>query len=522
MRRTFNKLLLLFGLVQLFTIHDAKAQEHVLRMTKSVSRDSLIFMLYGDLDHIESGQLERFIHKQFSEELEDVLGCAEEFCFYAHRRELYDCYTLRFNQSTKASGLNTDHLFQALQLNKTSEESSFIKLNGDKYKKGFLRMDGNQYILKLYVQTRPVNPKIREEYEDLVKQLRNGAYYSKQDIYDQIDSLTGLDSIQSLLYFDKLIDHEMKAVSQKKVKNPVEVKKVFGNNLNNTTAIAFFDAKKISELPFLLFQSTSYDNMKMIDFINSMGGIYNYYDKIWLGFKQEENKMIVTSIANTKGKMDLYKKLDDDIVCRLPAERAKLFMVYHMNLAELKSYVIKYFASTEFKDYQRAIVKFVALAIDDDVLNIFGDVSLSVLKGDLNGRELPEFKIALKMPNENKGQLLLSILCDDLNVLKKEGENYYTVIKEYNKSEKPIHLFIDDDVWVLGNGDIQSLKYKLTKSQINSVYPELSNNTLSQYLDLDFQALSKYDKEFQKLNVKTTPINNTSVKTVIEVLTQPE
>ncbi len=522
MRRNFTKLLLLLSLVMLLNANVVKAQKAGYEMTRLVSQDSLIFMVYGNLDEITSGPLEDLIHKQFSDELDKVFDCADEFCFSANRSNLYDCYTLRFEKSKDATELNIDDLFQKLELTKTSEESSFIKLNGDIYKKGFLRVDGKQYILKLYVKTHPVDPQIREKYAALIKQLSDGDYYSNQDIYEQIDSLSKLDSIPSQKYFDKLMDHEMMQASKREVKNPVDIKKVFGDDLKNSSGIAYFDAKKIAEIPFLLLQSTSYDDMKLFEFVNSMGGIYNYYDKLWMGFRQEQNKMIITSFANTKGKMNLFKKLDDDILCRLPAEKAKLYIVYNLNLAELKSYVIKYFASSEIKDYQRAIVKLLALAIDDDILNTFGDVSISVLDGDLNAHDMPDFKVALKVPNEKKGKLLLNILCDDLKFLRKERENYYSVDEKYNKSENPIHLFIDDDIWILGNGDEQMLKTKLTKNQISSIYPELNGNKLSQYFSLDFKALSKYDKEFQKLNMQTSVINKTNVKTVIELVTDPE
>ncbi len=519
MKKNYLKMLVLLVFMMQVSVKTVSAQGTKYKMVESVSQDSLLFMIYGNLNEIVSGPLEKLMNKKLSSNLNNVLNFADEFCFSANRSTIYDCYTLQFKKAKGVTDFKMDSLIQNLELTRGEEIASCIRLQGDRYKNGFLRKEGKQYVLKLYVQNYPVATEIRKDYIDLSQQMGDD-YYENQDIQEKLQLLDQEDSTNSVNYFEDLINKEIKIAGSKEVKNPVDVKKIFGDKLKNSSGIVFFDAKKISELPFLFYRSTNYDYMRMFEMINSLGGIYNYFDQLWLGFKQEDSTMVITTIADSKEKMDLYKKLDNDILCRLPAEKANLLCVYNFDLAALKQYIIKFFYAGQFKNETRIAAKLFALAIDDDIINTIGDVALAVTGDRLNSRDIPDFKLALKMPNEQKGRLLLDILCDDVKFFKKESENCYVVRKKFKTDEVDIHLVIDDDIWILGTGNVEALKTKLTKDQISEMYPELENKKLSQYFKLNMTALSKFEKNLKNVEVQTETLDKSKVMTTIKLTTE--
>jgi hypothetical protein len=474
-------------------------------------------MIYANSNNVKSDSLKQTIIRKLPEKFSKLLDLTDEFCFYANKTTLFNCYTLRFKNVKNVSFQSTDSLLNLFNLSITGMEPSFIKLDGGKNRKGCIHIAGNQYTMKIYTQTAPVNEEIRDVYLSLSSLLSRDDYDFNTKIYSKLDSLERLDSVYSAVFFDNLMEKEKQNGLLYGSKRTVNVRSVFKKDIYQSAVIAYLNTKEIAGIPYHLFNAFNQDFYGLYEWILYASEALNYYEDLWLNMVADEQGIKITNVLTTNKKQKLLTMVDKDIICHLPGEKPAVLNLYNFNLSVLKYNLIKSFNLLKIKDKEKTLAKMILLILDDDLLNSIGNGFLSILDGDFKDHKMPDFKLVIKMPDNDKGRLLLDLLCNDFKILKKVTSNYYTLSDKYKDEENNVNLYIDENIWVLGTDPIETLKLKLTKSQYLELYPQLGEKKLSQLIYADKDFLSSIKKDFEEFNIRTSLKGRKRVETIIQI-----
>jgi len=509
--------LLIIGLLSV-SLFKLQAQTPDKSFIHNIPQDSLMFMLHFDQERLANDSTFMEIKEELPDGIKEMLQYCNEFCFYGQNKELYDCYTINFKIKGQIPQQKVQTILEELDLKVTGFTSRSFRLKGGQHRYGFLFNGDNYSTLKIYTQTNPVNAKIRAQHQQLLSLLWNhDEYDDNAHVHHQLDSLARLDSLDSQTYFDNLLRSHQQGIDKGEdiqlVPAPLKYDNPLKQVVEHKALVLYVNPQMIEGLPYHLISAFNYHDYNHIDWFAKLGMGFKMHDQIWLGASVNADKIQVESLfQNNKKKQQYYKKLDKDLLKYLPAEVPLAFGIYNTDVAVLKKHLLKHFSFYDMNEEERAIFKLALLAVDDDIINILGNGFICVNE-DVKGKDIPDFKLVLKMPDPDKGQALLDVLWKDLDVFKRVGTHTY----RSKESDKDIHLCIEKDVWILGTAPIETLKQQSELKEIKQRYPILANKSVVQYITIGDESSSGQARELNKVVMTTKLLNKKTLKTTIIV-----
>ena len=484
----------------------------------NLPQDSLMFMLYFDQERLGNDSLLNTLKEELSGGLEDLLPHCQELCFYAQNQELYHCYTVRFRIKDQIPQEKVQAILEQMNLKVTGFTSRSLMLDGGANRYAFLYNDDHSSTLKIYSQNNLVNKALREQHQQLYSKLWDHDEQETNSIVEnQLDSLVRLDSLNSKAYFDDLLRaHQLqidKGESIVDIQSPLKYDAHQKEVVANKALVLYVNPQMIEGIPYHLINAFNYDSYNHIDWFEKLGMSFTMHDRVWLGASVEQDQLCIEALfQNDKTRQQYYKKLDKDLLKYLPATAPESYWMYNMDMGVLKEHLLKNFSFYDMDDQVRALIKLALIAIDDDVFRVVGNGFICI-SGESKGNDVPDFKLAFKMPNAHKGQQLMDVLCDDLNLFKRRSDN--TFISK--KSDKPIYLCMEQDVWILGTAPFDTLKQQNHLKDIHQYYPLLTDKTLVQYININEGTFASKELPFNSIELTTKRLNKKSVKTTIRV-----
>jgi len=509
--------LLIVGLLAL-SLCKLQAQIPEKSFIHNIPKDSLMFMLHLDQEQIGNDSIFNEIKEELSGGLGDMLQYCNELCFYAQNMELYDCYTINFRIKGKIPQDKVQTILEEMNFKVVGFTSRSFVLDGGDHRYGYL-FNGDDYsTLKIYTQTKPINIQIRAQHQQLLPLLWDHEdYENNSHVHNQLDSLARLDSLESKTYFDNLLRSHQQRIDKGEDIQSVQSSLKFSSQLKNVVEqkalVLYVKPQLIEGIPYHMINTFNYHAYHHLEWFTKLGMAFKMHDQVWIGASIDEDKIRVESVfQNDKKKQQFYKKLDKEILKYLPAKAPLAFGVYNTDVAVLKKHLLKHFSFYEMDKEQRAIFKLALLAVDDDIIRALGNGFISV-NDNLRGNDIPDFKLVLKMPNPDKGQAILDVLCKDLKFFKRVGDHTY----RSKESDKDINLCIEKDVWILGTAPIETLKQQSDLKAIHQRYPMLANKGVVQYITIGDESSSDQEHELNKVVMTTKLLTKKSLKTTITI-----
>ncbi len=507
--------------IGLYSLSHSYAQKVETNLYDLVPSDSLMFMAYTKSSELKAESLTKLFGQKYSESLDALLHTADEICFYGQKIEAFDCYTILLKGIKNFSLNKTDSLLQSIDLSVSELTPGYAILDGGQHRKGILHFTPDYYELKLFSQMAPVDKKMRIEFEELLKQLDSDRF-DQTVVVNKLDSIGRLDSLNAANYFKRLLTNEQLKGSQSP-KHAVKYSSIFKNHNDKPAGLFYVNADGINGLPFHLqnifrdsFYDNYYDTFKLTEFSS---GIISYYEDSWIKLTTDSTTIQLTSVlSNKSNQKHIHKKLDKDLIKYLPAN-ASSFYSYNFNLSDLKYHLARYLRHEELRGEEKAYTKLAILAIDDDWLNAVGNGFIAITDSSISKRDVPDFKMALKMPNPQKGKILLDILRYDMKLLYEVDKNCYILSHPKMDIEQPLHLLIKDDIWLLGTAPFEILESELSLSQVKQLYPKAFSKKISQYLTIDEQLLKLLEINCTHFELKSQLISKKSVSTHVIIKT---
>nr|WP_321453259.1 hypothetical protein [uncultured Carboxylicivirga sp.] len=494
----------------------SKAQTNAVQMMETIPSDSLLFAFYLNNQQLKNDSSEDMISEYLPSSLMPIIDKTDELCFYANKAGLHETYSLKLKGVKEASLEDMQSILNDMNLEVENMSPGFIKLKGEYFQKGYVKMEDGNYTIKIFVQTMPVDPQIRKEFNHVYSQIDQRDNYEYNEIlYHQIDSLSKLDSINSIKYMDDLVE-QGRFESDKKSKK-IAIPKSIVDKSKDSPLIMYMQGKEFVSMPFRFYNMFRGDFYNYYDKVMSLSAIFNYYDHHWITLNKKTNSIEVNCLSTTKKKQTLYQPLDKDILSVLPAAEAQSICIYNYNLSELQYHLARSLYTDSYNNEKNAYTKLALLAIDDDVLDAISNGFIAITDGDLNGRDMPDFKIALKIANKRKGDILLDILQYDLKWFKKVKANCYTIRDQYNHEEKTINLTIIDDMWIIGTGTFEQLSQRISSDDIKKYHPQLSTPNLFQYVNVTDDIAHELDRHLKQFSIKTIKVDKKSVLSTFSI-----
>ncbi len=481
-------------------------------LLSNIPKDSLTFMVYGNTNNM-ANEVKEKIEKSLPSVLRDIINETEKFCLYSTKSELYDSYTLKFNLAQNSTNLNPDSLLKQFGFSIKDLQLPYIKLDGGNFKKGLFYINNSEFTLRIYTQIQPIDKDVRKEYNEISNKLKYANYDEKTALWERIDTLMKKDSALSVRFFNDLLESEKLNISGSSKGNVYDIKSVFSEDLNQSAVIIYLNAKKIREIPYHFYNIFKTDIYNINELVTKIAGLTGYYEDLWLNIKNTEDKFDITTISSLPKKQKLHQNLDKELCSYLPSQKTCGLCIFNMQPAELKSSLIKYFNNPDYNDKKQISSKFAIWAIDEKVLNSLGNGFITIMDGEIDRRNIPDFKVALKMNNKETARQLLDILINDANAITKIKDNCYMVVYDNLYEKKKINLVIEDDIWILGTQSFDELRTKINQDQFANLYPMLNNKSISQYLHIDPKVFSLKRIDFKYIESKSSLFGKNKIKT---------
>ncbi len=495
-------------------LQPANAQQNENSLLEHIPADSLLFMAYFHSEKLPAQTLNRLLGTNASEDVNKILHQVDEACFYGQKKGAFDHYTLLLKGLKDFSFNKADSLLKSNNLKVTELNASYALLDGGRYRKGIFRFNKEHYELKIIAQTEPIDEQLKKEYNKILKLLHSGEHYHT-DFAFKLDSIDKLDSISSRSHFKAHIE-QAKNSSSAHVKRPVKLNRIFDENMDESAAILYFNTDYLTGMPFYLnnmFGETFYDLYQKSGLAT---GAIQYYQDVWLKLQGNDKHLTITSIASNRAKQKhLFQAIDNELIKYLPANASALYS-YNMQLSSLKNHLARYFMHEDLRDKEQAGVKLALLAFDDQLADALGNGFIALTDTCVDGRDMPNFKMALYMPNKEKGEALLSILENDLDIIHQTEDHLYRFNQRELDSDIPLYLNTRNDIWLMGTGSIEALEQTLSRAQLKQLYPELAAKKISQYLYIDDTAFSELKEiTIKQIKLKTRLLDKTRAKTTM-------
>ncbi len=513
--KNVTKLLSVFLLLGCVCV--STAQKLTQPLFDTVSQDSLLYMVYANTLKSNNTELQHSMEEMFPDRIQQLMNYSNEFCLSIHRNDFYDTYTVTLNDVKQGALMQLDSILQQMDLTLGDLNTDFITLQRQGINAGFIRIDGNQYTIKLYAIFRPVNPELRIQF-DAIKPISNSYSEYNYSLFEKRDSIMKQDSVTAVQFVNGKIMQEKWTPSATNVKNAMDWQSILGDRVEHSSVLAYINPDAIQELPYhyyMLSNETIYDNNKWSSITQ---GLFCIYKEVWFGVELQNDGVKVTSMVEGSTKHPINKKLDKELLTYLPNAHPGLLITYNMDLSVLKYHLAKFLYAGNYDKEENGYIKLVALAFDDELLNALGNGFITVIDGDINGHHLPAIKVALRMPNQEKGELLLDILQKDFKLLTKVEEDCYQFINRELRGEREVFLYIHDDIWVLGTDNLEAIKSTLTKKQLQELYPQLNESSLSQYAEIKEKQAKEINRHFSKVTMSTKIVDKHKVMTEIKML----
>ncbi len=485
------------------------------KLYEQVSQDSLLFMVYVNANEQINRPLKEGLEEILPLRVQKLLKYSNEFCLSVSRHSFYDTYSIAIND-VKADALNkVDSALQEMDFSVSSFEPGFITIQRQGVNSGFVRIHENQIYIELYALLQPVNPELRKAFNKI--KVNDFDKYANYSFWEQRDSIMRLDSANAVQFIDGLIMQEKWSPFSEKVKNPIAWKSVLGESAHNSSVLAYLNPDVVNELPYHLYMLCNQDLYKFYKWIGTAQGVFSFYKKLWMGVECKGNTLTINSVIDSDTKKTFNKKLDKDVLAYLPDTVPNMLLTYHMDLSVLKYHLAKALYASDYDNEENGLIKLAALALDDEMLNALGNGFISIIEGDINGHHMPSLKVALRMPNPEKGKMLLEILLHDFKFLREVEPGCYRFVGREFRDEKELNLYIKDDIWVLGTGSLESVKQTLTAKQLQQLYPQLGNRSLSQFIDLKGEGSKALTHDLESVSAKTIIVNKHRTKSEIVI-----
>jgi len=501
----------------------SSAQKTSNSLCYNIPSDSLMFMLYMNKANIEDQAMLNEMVREMPDEVAELANNFDEFCVYGQSQAIYDVFRLDFKTSAPVNMDQMNKMLEEFNLKVKDFTEGMVILEGGQYVNGYFYKGQEYSTLKIYTQTTVIDETLRADYENVRELLMNlgDRYYDydlRMEYNHKLDSISQLDSLASKTFFNDLIRAEQqnlaKGESVQKHKSVMKVKPYVKDLIEGKPAVMYVDAKYMAKLPYyLLFDAFSISKLKDI---KSMTSSLVFYDKSWISASVNETKIEFETIVESSEGKHFSKKLDKNIIKYLPAKTPESFAIFNINIPDLKMYLLENFYVPDLNGEQRGFAKMALLAIDDDILESIGNGFIAINEGEAMGRDLPNFKAVFELPNVQKGQMLMDILCEEFDVFTEVAKNTY-VIKERWDDEEQINICITGNVWIIGTAPVEELKKINASDVIKGNYPMFGTKGMVQYAKVSESLFGSSNDMFKDAELKSKLINKKVLKTTVVI-----
>ncbi|WP_439184037.1 hypothetical protein [Carboxylicivirga taeanensis] len=468
-------------------------------------------MAYLNTKAIDVEELAGLVGQEVGESIAELANTTEEACIFVQKKEAFDHYTIRLKGLKNFSLKQTDSLLQAIDIEIKELTPTYALLEKDQYRKGILHFYPDYYELKIFSQSKPIDKKLRQEYEALWKQL-DSPDFEHNMVANKLDSIAQLDSINAVNQFAFLIEQEKKSTG-KSDGQWVNYNSIFKEGIENSAALLYLDSEAIAELPFHMLNLLNDSFYEYFESPELGSSILNYHENIWLKLSHKNNSLNISSVLSNKAKKPaIHQKLDRDLIKYLPAGSQSIFC-YHLKAANLKYHLATHLQINSMREDEAALSKLAILAMDDDWVNALGNGFITIADSNVGTKETPDFKLAIKMPNYEKGQLLLSILENDFNAIQKAGNDHYIVKHKKLDFDEPLNLIIKKDIWILGTAPFETLGQTIDRRQIKKYFPKVLHNKMTQHIILNRTLAKLFKMDFETVELNSYLLNKRKVRT---------
>ncbi|MBR8535932.1 hypothetical protein KDU71_10220 [Carboxylicivirga sediminis] len=492
------------------------AQQQAHKLYENVSKDSLMFLTYFNKDKFTSELLSEFLSEFTYNIKSELIQSAKEVCLYGHKDGAFNHYTLQFRRFEQFPLNQVDEILKKNNLTIEELNPTHAIINGGKYRKGIFWFNKEYFELKIFAQIEPIDRELKKEYNRLINIQHTAVKYDMgyEDIAFKLDSLDRLDSVNSALSFKALLETEKNAISRP-VKRQVDFTKVFDENTDDCGALLYINPQHAGAIPYHVYNVLGNEIPELYEHSSLTAGLMQHYEEVWFKLSANAQQIAASSIAVNKATLSpINQPIDKHIAKYLPAKTQALY-IYNANLASFKNNLASYLDYKDFDREERAVARLALLAFDDELAKHLGNGFVAITDSCLNGRDMPDFKAAIHMPNRQKGATLLSILQNDLKLIKKVSEGAYTFHAKKLGSDKALYLNTRHSTWLLGTSTPVDLERTLSPSELKQHYPELFAGKTSQFLFFNASTLSSSKIDFQKVQLKTQILKKNRIHTTV-------
>lgn len=197
-------------------------------------------------------------------------------------------------------------------------------------------------------------------------------------------------------------------------------------------------------------------------------------EESWYGVDMNEKEVNITNLA-TQASPSTKIKIDQEILQYFP-RNATSWLTYGFDMEWLREKFVNHMSPDPKRS--EGELKLKVLTLGDDFLKVFQTGFIAFNKDQSSDLK---FKAAFKMPNAEKGKLLLQTLSYELEYLSKIDDKTY-LVTHYRFSHDETYLVIVDDIWILGAGKPELLKQK--NKDVLKQHPELANSKTNMVLEV--------------------------------------
>ncbi|KXX66780.1 hypothetical protein [Flammeovirga sp. SJP92] len=486
-----------------------------------IPSENLTFLMYYNAAHIAKHQN---IEKELSQKIQEAHQYIDDVMVYTHSVDTFHVMlTVRFNLREEIAPQKIKDWVLESGLTITKEEGPFINLEQKKDDKGrqsrfgFLHQGEDFWTFKLLYKQGFINAEYNALSEKKIEKI-----YTEEISYTEFinytDSLYQLDLPKVKPFVDTVLEKEKQDILQsQKLKKGVE----FPQELNHLPVVTYFNDQTFIQIAAILgyneslldifFKNKAKEHLEIFEPFNQAGK----GEEIWYGVDVNEKEINITSLTSQKTPSKIVK-IDHDILQYFPSD-ATSWMIYGFDVEWLRRKLIQHLdLKPRRKDGE---LKLKVLTLDDDFLKVFQTGFLAVSKGNKTSSSSLNFKVAFKMPNAEKGRLLLQTFSYEMDYLRKINDNTYFVI--HNKfDDEPTYLVIEDDIWIFGVGSPETLRQK--NKNVLQQHPELSNSKTNMIMDVDDQTFGG-SSVFERIYSTSEHLSKKklSTKTIIKIKERP-
>ncbi|NME72903.1 hypothetical protein [Flammeovirga aprica] len=440
----------------------------------------LTFLMYYNSAHVAQYQN---IEKELSRDLQEINQFTDDMMVYTHSVDSFHVMlTVRFKLSEGVTSKKIYELIDESNFIISKEEGQFIDLEKEPNKPrtycryGFLHQGDEYWTLKLFYQQGFINKSYNALSEKVFREVTTDQI-SYSDYRSYVDSLDQEDLPFVKPYMTAVFNKEKQDVLQpnnikKAVKVPQELNHlpVF-TYINDQTHIPVSVVLGYDEnLLSACLASSANEYFKTFEALNQV----SEGEESWYGVDINKKEVNITNLA-TQASPSPKVKIDQEILQYFPSD-ATSWLTYGFDMEWLRDKIVNHLSPEPKRS--EGEMKLRILTMGDDFLKVFqtGFIAFNKEKSsDL------KFKAAFKMPNAEKGKLLIQTLSYEMDYLTKiDKETYLVTHPKFGNDET--YLVIVDDIWILGAGRPELLKQKNKK--VLQQHPELANSKTNMVMEV--------------------------------------